>query len=163
MHRMVFDLLNVVQAVGFMPRRWRRIIVRWMGVEIHPSVTLRQNIFIGSSRLHHAANAYMNVGCFIDGSDDVYLGERVHFAPGVMVLTSAHEIGPPKHRAGAQTTGPVKIGNGCWIGARAVVFPGVTIGAGCVIGAGAVVRKDCDPNGAYAGIPAVRISELNKQ
>lgn len=55
---------------------------------------------------------------------------------------------------------PITVGDGCWIGARAVILPGVTIGDGCVIAAGAVVSKDCAPNGMYAGVPARRIREL---
>jgi maltose O-acetyltransferase len=40
------------------------------------------------------------------------------------------------------------------------VLDGVTIGAGCVIAAGAVVTRDCEPDGLYAGVPAVRKRDL---
>ncbi|MCR4913326.1 MAG: acyltransferase [Lactobacillus sp.] len=55
---------------------------------------------------------------------------------------------------------PVKIDDGCWIGANVTILPGVHIGKGCVIGAGAVVNKDCEPNGVYVGVPAKRIKDL---
>jgi virginiamycin A acetyltransferase len=48
----------------------------------------------------------------------------------------------------------VHIGNDVWIGANAVILPGVTIKDGAVIGAGAVVTKDVDPYAVVAGIPA---------
>ncbi|MFP7761491.1 acyltransferase [Marisediminicola sp. LYQ85] len=49
---------------------------------------------------------------------------------------------------------PVTIGDGAWVGARAIILPGVTIGSGCVIAAGSIVRADCAPNTMWAGIPA---------
>ena len=47
--------------------------------------------------------------------------------------------------------------DGCWIGARAVILPGVTIGEGTIIGAGSVVTKDCEPGAVYVGVPARRV------
>ena len=58
---------------------------------------------------------------------------------------------------------PIHVGDGCWIGARAIVLPGVTIGHDCVIAAGAVVSKDCEPYGVYAGVPAVRRKDLSTE
>lgn len=63
-------------------------------------------------------------------------------------------------RGGEVISMPIKIGGGCWIGARAVILPGVTVGNGCIIGAGAVVAKDCEPDGMYAGVPAKRVRDL---
>lgn len=55
---------------------------------------------------------------------------------------------------------PITVGKGCWIGANAIILPGVTIGDGCIIGAGAVVNKDCAPNGLYVGVPTKRVRDL---
>ena len=54
----------------------------------------------------------------------------------------------------------IHIGKGCWIGANALIRPGVDIAAGRVIAAGAVVVKNCDANGLYAGVPARRVKDL---
>jgi len=51
----------------------------------------------------------------------------------------------------------VRIGDRCWLGARAMILPGVTVGEGTIIGAGAVVNKDCEPGAVYAGVPARRV------
>jgi acetyltransferase-like isoleucine patch superfamily enzyme len=53
----------------------------------------------------------------------------------------------------------VKIGNGVFIGARAIILKGVTIGDGAVIGAGAVVTKDVPPGHLAAGNPAAVFSK----
>ena len=51
-------------------------------------------------------------------------------------------------------TGRVKIGNGCWFGARAVVLRGVELGDFCVVGAGAVVTDSFAAGSVIAGVPA---------
>src|SRR3954452_168159 len=82
---------------------------------------------------------------------------------GVMILTSAHALGPHERRGGELASAPVRIGHGCWIGARAVLLPGVTVGDGCVIAAGAVVRADCTADTLYAGVPAQAVRRLDGQ
>ncbi|WP_159405102.1 DapH/DapD/GlmU-related protein [Gordonia sp. YY1] len=78
-----------------------------------------------------------------------------------MVMTCSHEVGDSDRRCGSSTVSSVRIGSGCWIGARAVICPGVTIGDGCVIAAGSVVVEDCEPNSLYAGVPAKRKRSLD--
>lgn len=51
----------------------------------------------------------------------------------------------------------VVIGNDVWIGANAVIMPGITIGDGAIIGAGAVVTKDVDAYSVVGGVPARHI------
>ncbi len=50
---------------------------------------------------------------------------------------------------------PVKIGDNVWVGARAVILPGVTIGNNVVVAAGSVVNRDVPDNVVVAGVPAV--------
>jgi maltose O-acetyltransferase len=75
-------------------------------------------------------------------------------------VSSTHEIGAPDRRAGTDVGKPVTVGDGCWIGARAVILPGVAVGDGCISAAGAVVTRDCQANGLCAGIPAKLIRHL---
>ena len=106
--------------------------------------------------------SFINRGTFIDAQAPVRIGRNVAIGHNVLLLTSTHTIGPHDCRAGQQTiVAPVTIGDGTWIGAAAAVLPGVVIGAGCVIAAGAVVTSDCEPDGLYAGVPAVRKRDLS--
>ena len=50
--------------------------------------------------------------------------------------------------------GRVRIGNRCWIGAKAVILKDVELGDGCVVGAGAVVTKSFPAGSVIAGVPA---------
>jgi acetyltransferase-like isoleucine patch superfamily enzyme len=58
------------------------------------------------------------------------------------------------------STNPVTIGDDIWIGANAVILPGVTIGDHSVVAAGAVVTKDVPPHTLVAGVPAKIIKTL---
>jgi len=69
-------------------------------------------------------------------------------------------IGTSDKRAGVSINNPIRIEDGCWIGANVIVMPGITIGKGCIIGTGSLVTKDCPPNGLYVGVPAKRIKDL---
>jgi acetyltransferase-like isoleucine patch superfamily enzyme len=102
---------------------------------------------------------FINREVFLDGVG-VSLGRNVYLAPRAMIVTAAHPIGGPELRAAPGAAQAVRIEDGSWIGAGAIILPGVTIGTGCVIAAGAVVNKNCEPNGLYAGVPARRVKDL---
>jgi acetyltransferase-like isoleucine patch superfamily enzyme len=98
--------------------------------------------------------------CVFDLADRITIGDRVTISPGVMILTSTHELDIREHRAGPLQLAPVNVGDGVWLGARAVILPGVTIGAGAVVNPGAVVNKDVAPQTRVGGAPAVQIEVL---
>ena len=95
--------------------------------------------------------------CVFDLEEQIQIGDRVTISPGVMILTSTHELDIREHRAGAVQRMPVRIGDGAWLGARCVILPGVTIGAGAVVNPGSVVNKDVTPQTRVGGMPAVQI------
>ena len=112
-------------------------------------------------------NSFINYGVFFYVADEkseeakITIGNNVFIAPKVLITTATHNIESSFQRVSKQTIHmPVKIDDGCWIGANVTILPGVHIGKGCVIGAGAVVNKDCEPNGVYVGVPAKRIKDL---
>ena len=72
----------------------------------------------------------------------VTIGSHVNLAQGITITALNHNFEKSEQRIDQQgvSTSPVVIGNDCWIGAHAVVLPGVTIGEHCVVAAGAVVE-----------------------
>lgn len=106
-------------------------------------------------------HSYINYNCFLDLGDDIIIGNYVAVAFGCTFINSTHELGDERQRAGKGIASKIVIENGCWIGARTTIMPGVTIKKGCVIGSGSLVLTDTEPNGLYVGHPAKRIKDLH--
>ena len=92
----------------------------------------------------------------------VTIGSHVNLAQGITVTALNHNFAEKDLRIDEQgvSTNPVTIGDDIWIGANAVILPGVTIGNHSVVAAGAVVTKDVPPHTLVAGVPAKIIKEL---
>jgi acetyltransferase-like isoleucine patch superfamily enzyme len=86
----------------------------------------------------------------------IMIGNDVLFGPGVTVLTATHVTEDPGVAIVAQgaTESDVRIESGSWLGANAVIMPGVIVGEGAVVGAGAIVTRDILPHTIVAGVPA---------
>lgn len=104
--------------------------------------------------IHLGRNVFINFNCVILDGGVVRIGDNVMLAPGVLINTPQHPIGAEERASKLEYVRPVTIGNDVWIGAGAVICPGVTIGDGCVIGAGAVVVKDIPSHSVAVGNPA---------
>lgn len=115
----------------------------------------------GPGHLVVGKGSYCNHRCFFDLGNDITIGSNCGIAMNVCFINGTHEFGSHSARGGKGYTLPVKIGDGVWIGANAIILPGITVGDGCFIAAGALVTKDCEPDGYYAGIPAKRIRTFN--
>ena len=119
---------------------------------IHPTASLRcgRNIRLGR-------NSHINQYCCIWASENsrIVLGDNLLMGPGVKIFSSNHGMRPdlPMNEQ-PWTEKDVTVGNDVWLGANAVIVPGVTIGDGAVIAAGAVVTKDVPPRTIAAGVPA---------
>ena len=92
----------------------------------------------------------------------VTIGSHVNLAQGITVTALNHNFEDSDKLIDEQgvSTTPVTIGDDIWIGANAVVLPGVTIGAHSVVAAGAVVTKDIPPHSLVAGVPAKIIKQI---
>lgn len=148
--------------------RVRAQALRWAGVEVGSGTLIGGSIkLVGSSspskHLVIGRGCWINAGCHFDASAPLQIGHGVSLAQQVMLLTETHEIGPPSRRAGTLRSGPITVGNGCWLGARCIILPGVSVGDGAVIAAGAVVTRDVEPNTVVAGVPARLVRRLESQ
>ena len=92
----------------------------------------------------------------------VTIGSHVNLAQGITVTALNHNFEHSDKYIDEQgvSTSPVVIGDDVWIGANAVVLPGVTIGSHCVVAAGAVVTKDVPTHTLVGGIPAKIIKTI---
>ncbi len=151
--------VNVVAKSPAITDSLRCKILRLSGMEINTK-RIKPGLTIRGKDLVIEGDSLINYNCFIDASAPVTIGKTVSIAFGVMICTSTHEIGKETDKAGKTLRLPVKIEDGCWIGANSTILPGVTVGKGCIVAAGYTVTKDCEPNGLYAGVPAKRIKDL---
>ena len=110
---------------------------------------------------HFGSNIYANFNLTLVDDTDIYVGDSVMFGPNVTVATAGHPVDPELRRKVAQFNIPVRIGNNVWIGAGAVLLPGVTIGDNSVIGAGSIVTKDIPANVVAVGNPCRVLREIN--
>lgn len=81
----------------------------------------------------------------------ITIGDRVRLAPNVRLHAAGHD---PDHPELADTAQPIRIDDDAWVGAAAIILPGVTVGRGAVVAAGAVVSEDVAPGAIVAGVPA---------
>jgi maltose O-acetyltransferase len=101
-------------------------------------------------------NVELNDGYFLDPSHCflITIEDGVTFGPGVRVF--AHDASSLKC-LGKTRIGLVRIGKNCFVGAGAVILPGVTVGEGSIVGANSTVNRNIPAGEVWAGAPAVRI------
>ena len=117
---------------------------------------------MGGHHVHFGSNIYANFGLTLVDDTHIYVGDYTMFGPHVTLATAGHPIEPGLREKGMQYNMPVTIGRNCWIGAGAVILPGVTIGDNTVIGAGSVVTKDIPANVVAVGNPCRVLREIGE-
>ncbi|MBE9060604.1 sugar O-acetyltransferase [cf. Phormidesmis sp. LEGE 11477] len=111
------------------------------------------NITIGS-------RTFINYDCVLLDCNLITIGNEVQVAPGVHIYTGTHPLEAKIRRSGLEYALPVSVGDGVWLGGRAVVCPGVSIGENTVVGAGSVVTHDLPANVLAVGSPCRVIRQL---
>jgi acetyltransferase-like isoleucine patch superfamily enzyme len=127
-----------------------------LGLKIGPGAALHMHCFITGRRISVGERTVINRGCYLDGRGGLTLGSDVSVSPDCYLLSLTHDPRDPGFAAQAR---PVSIGDRAWIGARALILPGVTVGEGAIVGAGAVVTRDVEPFAIVAGNPARKVGE----
>ena len=110
--------------------------------------------------IHAGRRLFMNFGCIVLDCAAVTIGDDVQIATAVQIITATHPLDAAERATGREMARPVRIGDRAWIGAGAILLPGVTVGRDAVVGAGAVVTRDVPPGTVVAGNPARSIRTL---
>ncbi len=152
-----FKLL-LLSCVGYAPFHWFRLFCyRLVGIKIGSGSTIHmwarfyqpKNISIGEDTI-------IGDHVFLDGRASLTIGSHVAIASQVLIYNSQHDIDALDFKP---IEAPVVIGDYCFVGARAIILPGVKIGKGAVVGAGAVVTKDVPAMTFVGGVPAREIRQ----
>lgn len=102
---------------------------------------------------------FINFGCTFLDRGGITLEEDVFIGPGVQLITENHPENPNLRRN--VYTKPILIKRKAWIGAGAIILPGITVGENSIVGAGSVVTKDVPDNTIVGGNPAKKIRDVN--
>ena len=122
------------------PIHFTSVLIKPRNISYHNDLTTLKSLAVSSS-------------CYFQGNNGIRLGPRCLFAPGVKFISANHEIGSSDRKS--IVTNEMIIGSDVWIGANAILLPGVCIADEVVIGAGSVVTKTISvPGSVVAGNPA---------
>ena len=135
-------------------------LLRLCGAKVGKNVRINSSArFLGNGALEIGDDVWIGAEVLITAtsSANVSIGSCCDIGPQVTIITGTHEVNAGEgHVAGAGKSLPVVIGNGCWLGARSLILPGVELAARTLVAAGAVVtRSVSESNRLVAGNPAV--------
>ncbi len=116
----------------------------------------------GGRHVHFGRNIYANFNLTLVDDTHIYVGDNTMFGPNVVVATAGHPLLPELREQGFQYNAPVHIGRNCWIGAGAILLPGVTVGDNAVIGAGSIVTRDVPASVLAVGNPCRVLREIGE-
>ena len=112
---------------------------------------------------HIGHHFYSNFNLCVVDDCEVFIGNYVMFGPNVTLTVTGHPVWGEYRRKGAQFSLPIHIGDDVWIGANAIILPGVTIGNDVVIGAGSVVTHDIPSHSVAFGTPCKVVREITEE
>lgn len=138
----------------------KRRLLRKLGYEIGEGTKVVGPVFCTGS-LTVGKNCWVGKNFMVNGNGSVTIGDNCDIAPEVAFQTGGHEIGSKERRAGEGLVKHIKVGNGCWIGARSTILGDVQIGDGSVVAACACVCKDVESDTLVGGVPAREIKKLS--
>jgi len=115
----------------------------------------------GGKHVYFGHHIYANFNLTLVDDTFIYVGSYTMFGPNVTVATASHPISPEHRKQDYQYNMPVHIGSNCWIGAGAIILPGVTIGDDTIIGAGSIVTSDIPPDVIAVGNPCKIMRKIN--
>lgn len=145
------------------PKAQRDILMRLFGT-YYSSVYLMPSFRCDFGfNIHFKGFALVNYNCVFLDTSPIRIGRSVLIGPGVVLACAGHPIHSEQRCSSAlETSEPITIEDGVWIGANSTVCGGVTIGEGSVIGAGSVVISDIPKGVIAAGVPCKVLREITE-
>lgn len=131
----------------------RRLLSLLWGQAVDPGVRMFPPFYTAyGKRTRVGKGVFINFGCTFLDQGGIAIEDGVFIGPGVILASEYHPEEPERRHL--LCTAPVVLRRNAWIGARAVILPGITVGENAIVGAGAVVTKDVPPGTIVGGTPA---------
>jgi len=157
----VRDLCQKLNASSDADEELRRKICRQIFGKGGDTVWMQPPFYCDyGSNIELGERVFFNFNCIVLDVCRVRIGDYTLFGPGVQVLTPMHPLNASLRRK-EEYGKPIDIGSDVWVGAGALILPGVTIGSCAVIGAGSVVTRDVPAGMFAAGNPCRVIREIS--
>ncbi len=151
-------LNNRLNQVGEI-NKVRAILSEIIGAEVDETTTLFPPFYTNFGRFTQLGkHVFINHACSFLDMGGITLEDHVLIGPKVNLITENHPLNPEDRRA--LIGKPILIKRNAWIGAGAIILPGVTVGENSMVAAGAVVSKDVPANTVVGGIPAKFIKHI---
>lgn len=142
------------------PEEVRAIFSRIIGKPVDDTFGLFPPFYTDCGRnITVGKNVFINMGCKFQDQGGIFIDDGALIGHNVVLATLNHDFSP-EHRH-SMIPKPIHVGKNVWIGANAVILPGVTVGNGAVVAAGAVVCRDIPGNGIVGGVPARMIRTIS--
>ena len=109
--------------VGASGARIRMFIYSILGHKLKGNVFPDCFLGVSKGRLFLGQGSFINYSCFLDLSDDIVIGKNVAVGFKTTFINATHEMGSSEQRAGNGTSQPIRIEDGCWIGAGVTIMP----------------------------------------
>lgn len=157
--RMAWYFTNaIVFDTAYFPINFAKIrLLRFFGAKIGQSVVIKPNVSIKYPWFLHIGNhTWIGEKVWIDNLIEVRIGNNCCLSQGAMLLTGNHDF---KKSTFDLITKPIILEDGVWIGAKAIVCPGVICGKNSVLAVASVASKNMDANAIYRGNPAIKVGE----
>ena len=131
---------------------FRKWVLKLFGATIGTEARIRPGVHIKYPwKLNMGDHVWLGENCWIDNITDVVIGSHVCISQGAMLCTGNHDYTSPGFTLVAKS---IIIEDGVWIGAKALVGPGLTAFSHSVLTAGSIATKNLDAFGIYQGNPA---------
>lgn len=140
-----------------LPASFKCLILKTFGAKVGRKVMIKPKVNIKyPSLLVIGNNVWIGEGVWIDNLTEVTLEDNVCLSQGAMLLTGNHDY---TRSTFDLNVGEIKLEEGVWVGAKAVVCPGITCHSHAVLAVNSVAVKNLDAYGVYQGNPAQWIRE----
>jgi maltose O-acetyltransferase len=161
--------LMVQFLVSFLPQnsfcRVRTLLYRLAGFRIGKGSVIFGKLTLNSHgpithMLSIGSGSRVNTPFYAELNAPIVIGSHVAIGHNVVFITTDHDTGNPKDRAGKPKFDRIVIEDGAWVGACVTILPGVTIGRASVVSAGSMVSKSVLANQLVGGVPARPVKTL---
>ena len=119
-------------------------------------------MIVGAENISLGCGVVLNGGVLLQSCEgaEISIGDNVVLSFRTLLITGGLEVGWESANYDTHQVKPITVKHGVWIGARAIILPGVTVGTGAIVAAGSVVTRDVEDHSIVAGVPARVIRQV---